>query len=155
VARGSVFSGKPDAVEVIPGLHVGAAPDRRAVATLARAGVSHVLDLRNDAPRLASPWPRHVTVEVYGLTEYQAPSADALRAIARRGAELLASGATVFIHCREGIQRAPMVACAVLVESGWSLADAYRVVRTKRPVTAMSEAQLQVLRTIKASGDAP
>ena len=48
-----------------------------------------------------------------------------------------------------------MVACAVLVESGWSLADAYRIVRTKRPVTAMSEAQLQVLRTIKASNDAP
>lgn len=154
MGRGSFFLGRSDAVEVIPGLYIGADPDRRAVAALSRAGVSHVVDLRSDASRV-SRWPGEVTVEVCGLAEYQAPSAEDLRKIASRGAELLSSGATVFIHCREGIQRAPMVACAVLMEAGWTLADAFRLVSTRRPVTAMSEVQLRVLRELDANRGAP
>ena len=133
----------------MPGLYIGSAPDRRSSAALARAGVSHVIDLRSDAGQATSRWPEGVTVWPSALVEYQAPSVDTLRDIARQVAELLTSGATVFVHCREGIQRAPMVACAVLMETGWSLSDAYRLVSARRPVTAMSEGQLRVLREVE------
>lgn len=94
-------------------------------------------------------WPKSVAVERWGLAEYEAPSAQALEAVARRTADLLNAHENVLVHCREGVQRAPMVACAVLIETGWSLADAYRLVNARRPVTAMSEGQLRVLREVE------
>jgi protein-tyrosine phosphatase len=114
-----------------------------------------VLDLRGEAGDIPSRWPKGITVESCGLPEYEAPSAETLDWISRRTAGLLETGATVFVHCREGIQRAPMVACAVLMHTGWSLGDAYRLVTTRRPVTAMSEAQLRVLREVEQGRGAP
>ncbi len=141
--------GKPNFAEILPGMYIGAAPDRRTASMLAKAGVSHVIDLRVDAAGRPSLWPSNVTVWPCALIEYEAPTVDSLRDIARQVAELVSSGATVFIHCREGIQRAPMVACAALVQTGWSVAEAYRLVNSRRPATAMSEAQLRVLRTLE------
>jgi protein-tyrosine phosphatase len=149
VRRGGLFS-KLDAVEIVPGLYIGAAPDRRSVSTLSRAGVSQVVDVRADADRVHVRWPERVNVESCSLVEYQAPSAATLEALADRIAGLLEAGETVFVHCREGIQRAPLVACAVLIATNWSLADAFRIVSARRPITGMSAAQLQVLREVEA-----
>jgi protein-tyrosine phosphatase len=38
-------------------------------------------------------------------------------------ASLVAQGEVVYIHCRVGVQRAPLVACAGLMQMGWSLPD--------------------------------
>lgn len=149
VRRGGLF-GKVDAAEIVPGLYIGAAPDGRSTSALVRAGVSHVLDVRADAAQGRASWPAHVSLASCGLVEYEAPGAETLAAIADKIVGLMASGTTVFVHCREGIQRAPMVACAALMATGWSLADAFRIVSTRRPVTAMSAAQLQVLRELEA-----
>jgi protein-tyrosine phosphatase len=143
VRRGGLF-GTLDAAEIVPGLYIGAAPDRRSTSALVRAGVSHVMDVRADAAQDRARWPAEVSVEFRGLIEYAAPAVETLAAIADKIAGLMASGTTVFVHCREGIQRAPMVA------TGWSLADAFRIVSTRRPITAMSAAQLQVLRELEA-----
>jgi protein-tyrosine phosphatase len=149
VRRGGLF-GTLDAAEIVPGLYIGAAPDRRSTSALVRAGVSHVMDVRADAAQDRARWPAEVSVEFRGLIEYAAPAVETLAAIADKIAGLMASGTTVFVHCREGIQRAPMVACATLMATGWSLADAFRIVSTRRPITAMSAAQLQVLRELEA-----
>jgi protein-tyrosine phosphatase len=141
----------PDAVEIIPGFHVGAQPSRRAAREMAAAGVSHVIDLRADTSAGRSPWPESVKVISYPLVEYAAPDLPALLGITRHVAALVESGETVYVHCREGIQRAPMVACAVLVHMGWSLADAYQLVNSRRGVTALSEAQLTVLHEMEAA----
>jgi protein-tyrosine phosphatase len=141
--------GKSDAVEVVPGLYIGSAPDRRSSASLARAGVTHVIDLRGGTHDATGQWPNGVAVECWGLAEYEAPSAKRLKAVTQRTVDLLNERGTVLVHCREGVQRAPMVACAVLIETGWSLGDAYRLVSSRRPVTAMSEGQLRVLREVE------
>jgi hypothetical protein len=70
--------------------------------------------------------------------------------ITKQIASLIESGETVYVHCRAGVQRAPMVACAVLVQMGWSLADAFRLVSSRRGITAMNEVQLAVLRNLDA-----
>jgi atypical dual specificity phosphatase len=139
--------GGVDAVEVIPGLRMGAAPTRRAARKLAHAGVTHAIDLRGQEDAAAvTIWPQDVFTHSYPLEEYKAPDIVELQQVSSDIASLIAQGEVVYVHCRAGIQRAPTVACAVLMQMGWSLADAYRVVRSCRAVTAMSEDQLGVLR---------
>jgi rhodanese-related sulfurtransferase len=143
---GRNFSGV-DAVEVIPGLRMGAAPSRRAARRLARAGVTHAIDLRSREHGAAvTIWPEDVFTHSYPLDEYEAADVADLRQVSSDVASLIAQGEVVYVHCRAGVQRAPTVACAVLMQMGWSLADAYRVVSSRRAVAAMSEAQLAVLR---------
>jgi Dual specificity phosphatase, catalytic domain len=140
----------PDAVEIIPGLHMGAAPSRRAARAIAAAGVSYAVDLRADVSVGSSPWPDTVQVFSCPLLEYEAPDLPALLGITRQIASLIDSGEIVYVHCRAGVQRAPMVACAVLVHMGWDLPDAFRLVSSRRGITAMNEAQLAVLRELSA-----
>ena len=139
--------GGMDAVEVIPGLQMGAAPSRRAARRLAHAGVTHAIDLRGREDAVAvAIWPEDVFTHSYPLEEYEAPDIAELQQVSGDVASLIAQGEVIYLHCRAGIQRAPTVACAVLMQMGWSLADAYRVVSSRRAVAAMSEEQLAVLR---------
>jgi predicted protein tyrosine phosphatase len=136
-----------DADEVLPGLILGSQPSRRGAKWLLRAGLTHVVDLRVETGGSPS-WPASVTVIRFPLAEYQAPSADALDSIGATVAQLLGEEAVVLVHCREGIQRGPLVVCAALLHLGWPLSDAARLVRARRPLAAMSEAQLEVLRAV-------
>jgi hypothetical protein len=141
--------GGVDAVEVVPGLRMGAAPSRHAARKLARSGVTHAIDLRGrDDAAAATIWPEDVFTHSYPLDEYEAPDVAELRQVSSGVASLITQGEVVYIHCRAGIQRAPMVVCAVLLQMGWSLGDAYRVVSSRRAVAAMSEEQLAVLRKL-------
>jgi protein-tyrosine phosphatase len=80
------------------------------------------------------------------MVEYEAPDIEELRRTSSDVARLIQQGEIVYVHCRAGIQRAPLVACAVLMQMGWSLTDAYRVVSSRRAATTISEEQLVVLR---------
>jgi Dual specificity phosphatase, catalytic domain len=149
--RGAHFA-SPDAVEVLPGLYIGAEPGRRAGRLLAKAGVTHAVDLRSSPPA-ASPWPEGVTVLRFPLLEYEAPGVEALDLVSKQVVGLTLQGAVVYIHCRAGVQRAPMVACAVLVQMGWPLSDAFQLIRQRRAVTALSDPQVAVLRELRARVD--
>ena len=140
----------PDAVEVIPGLHLGAAPSRRAARALTWSGVSYAIDLRTGGVR-GSPWPESVQTFSCPLAEYEAPAPATLRAISRQIAALIAYGEIVYVHCRAGVQRAPTVACAVLMQMGWRLPDAFRLVGSRRSVAALSETQLKALKRTGAT----
>jgi Dual specificity phosphatase, catalytic domain len=149
--RGGYFAA-PDAVEIVPGLHIGAEPGRRAGRALAKAGVTQAVDLRGDdvAP---SPWPSNVTVLRFPLAEYEAPGVDPLDRLSKQVSVLIQEGEVVYIHCRAGVQRAPMVACAVLLQMGWSLPDAFQLVRRRRAIAALSDAQVAVLRELRKRVD--
>jgi hypothetical protein len=141
--------GRMDAVEVIPGLRMGAAPSRRAARKLARAGVTHAIDLRGrEDAAVTGIWPEDVFTHSYPLEEYEAPDIAELRQVSSDVASLIGQGEVVYVHCRAGIQRAPTVACAALMQMGWSLADAFRVVSSRRAVAAMTEGQLAILRQL-------
>jgi hypothetical protein len=137
----------PDAVEIIPGLHMGSAPSKRAARAIAHSGVSYAVDLRA-SPEGESPWPRSVQTVSCPFEEYQAPSLEALNGVSKQVASLIEAGEIVYVHCREGIQRAPLVACAVLLQMGWTLPNAFRLVSSRRAAAAMSDAQLAVLREL-------
>jgi hypothetical protein len=138
----------PDAVEVILGLHIGGAPSRRVVKLMTRTGVSCVVDLRVDQPD-GSPWPDSVHSYSYPLAEYGAPPVGMLNAISKHVSELIEGGEIVYLHCRAGVQRAPMVACAVLMQMGWPLADSYRLVASRRLAAALTKDQLDTLKSLE------
>jgi len=51
----------------------------------------------------------------------------------------------LFIHCREGVGRAPSVAASLLISEGLSVSDALRVVLTGRAVSDINSLQLKSL----------
>jgi protein-tyrosine phosphatase len=141
---------RPSVVEIVPGLHIGALPTKRVVRRLVRAGVTHAVDLRVlDAASEGIRWPHGVVRLHRPLIEFAAPSVDTLTLVSSDVAHLVQQGQVVFVHCREGVQRAPMVACAALLRMGWSLAEAHRLVSARRPVMAMSDGQFRVLRQLE------
>jgi len=58
--------------------------------------------------------------------------------IARQAA---AQGKKVFVHCHMGINRGPSTAFAILLDRGWSPAEAFDLVRSKRPIAAVYYAE--------------
>ncbi|MBJ7596308.1 MAG: dual specificity protein phosphatase family protein [Candidatus Dormibacteraeota bacterium] len=115
---------------------------------MVRAGVSCVVDLRA-AGRPDSPWPDEVQVLACPLAEYAAPDVATVAEISRQVALLIEGGGVAFLHCRAGVQRAPLVACSVLMQMGWGLPAAFRLVASRRTQSAMSDQQLEVLRTLE------
>jgi protein-tyrosine phosphatase len=146
--RGGGYFAPPDAVEVLPGLHIGAEPGHRAARVLAKAGITQAVDLRSNTAS-PSPWPGGVTVLRHPLVEYQAPRVDELDRLSQQVADLIQQGEIVYLHCRAGIQRAPLVACAVLVQMGWALPEAFQLIRRRRAAADLSDSQVAVLRELR------
>jgi protein-tyrosine phosphatase len=111
------------------------------MAEVARAGVTHILDMQiefDDTP-LAKP---------LGLNVLWNPTDDDF---APKSAELLqrgvdfavkaleANSTKLLIHCAAGVHRAPMMALAVLCSLSWTMADAKRLIAGKRPVVDFAD----------------
>lgn len=105
------------------------------MAAVARAGVTHILDMQVefDDTLLAEPcgivvlW--NPTIDDFQPKPpevFQRGVAFALEALDQEGSKLL-------IHCAAGVHRAPMMALAVLSSLSWKLGDAQNLIETKRP----------------------
>jgi protein-tyrosine phosphatase len=111
------------------------------MAAVARAGITHILDMQiefDDTP-LAEP---------HGITVLWNPTDDdfqlkppelfesgvdfALQALDQNGSKL-------FIHCAAGVHRAPMMALAVLCSLGWKLGEAMELIERKRPAADFAD----------------
>ena len=149
--RLQVLRRRLDAVEIVPGLWIGSAPSPSQAAELVVNGVDAVVDLRAEEDARQVAWPDGVTVEVAaGLRDHGTPTIAELRDAATMVKTLMGHGCTVLVHCRAGLERAPTVACAVLVLQGWSLDEAYRRVTERRPQALPTDGQLASLRALAA-----
>jgi protein-tyrosine phosphatase len=105
------------------------------MAQVASVGVTHILDMQvefDDTP-LAAP---------HGITVLWNPIDDDFRPkspeVLQRGVDfaldaLDEEGTKVFVHCAAGVHRAPMMTLAILCSLSWTLADAVRLIETRRP----------------------
>ncbi len=136
-----------DASEVMPGLLVGSAPDAAQCAELVRRGVTHVVDLRAEVAN-EGHWPSSVAVRRMPVVDHRAPDAGELADLAREVVGALGREEVVLIHCHAGMGRAATAACAVLMEIGYSLTEAYGTVRDARPVIAPTTPQIALLQQL-------
>ncbi|HEY3927192.1 MAG TPA: dual specificity protein phosphatase [Candidatus Koribacter sp.] len=115
------------------------------MAEVARAGVTHVIDMQiefDDTPLgrehgvevLWNPADDDFKPKPYGLFE--------------RGVEFALKAmeddeAKVYIHCAAGVHRAPMMTLAVMRAMGWELEDAMEVIQSRRYVVDFADVYVQ------------
>jgi len=111
------------------------------MAEVARAGVTHVIDMQAefDDTRLGKAagvevlWnPVDDDFQLKGAEVFERGVDFALRALEDPKAKL-------FVHCAAGVHRAPMMALAVLCAMGHKLSDARRLIQTKRYVVDFAD----------------
>jgi len=115
------------------------------MADVARAGVTHILDMQiefDDTP-LAEP---------YGIAVLWNPTDDDFQAkpveMFDRGVEfaleaLDREGSKLFIHCAAGVHRAPMMTLAVLGALGWDVDEAMTLIEGRRPVADFADVYVE------------
>jgi protein-tyrosine phosphatase len=115
------------------------------MAAVARAGVTHILDMQIefDDTALAEP---------YGIDVLWNPIDDDFQPkppeIFQRGVEfalraLDEEDTKVFIHCAAGVHRAPMMTLAVLCSLGWKLDAAAQLIEARRPAVDFADVYVQ------------
>jgi predicted protein tyrosine phosphatase len=127
-------------------LAVSRAPRRSDWKTIARAGVTSVVDLRAELMDRGEQ-ARRYRIEYLRLPieEYTAPSEAVLARLSAWIAERMDAGQQVLVFCREGRGRSPMVACSALLRQGWTLGAAYMALRRARPEASLNRAQDELL----------
>tara|TARA_B100000212_G_scaffold325350_1_gene286942 strand:- start:3965 stop:5608 length:1644 start_codon:yes stop_codon:yes gene_type:complete len=80
------------------------------------------------------------------ITEYKSPSLMQLEEGADYIYRVINQGSKIYIHCREGISRAPLFACAYLVKYlNFTTDESIEYIKRKRPFINILEGQLLVL----------
>jgi protein-tyrosine phosphatase len=111
------------------------------MAQVARAGVTHIVDMQIefDDTQLAAP---------HGITVLWNPIDDDFQPkspeVFQRGVDfaldtLDQEGTKLFVHCAAGVHRAPMMTLAILCSLSWNLADALRLIEVRRPVVDFAD----------------
>ena len=111
------------------------------MAEVARAGVTHVIDMQMEFDDTALGERAGVKVLWNPVDDDFEPKP---REIFERGVRFAMGAledpqAKLFVHCAAGVHRAPMMALAVLCATGYSLEQAKRLIQTKRYVVDFAE----------------
>jgi protein-tyrosine phosphatase len=59
--------------------------------------------------------------------------------------ERIGHGEKVYVHCLHGVGRGPLLGCCVLMESGYTAADALKLLKTRRWQASPNQEQLAAL----------
>jgi len=141
---------RPDYARVAPWLLVGPVLDASGYAHLASEGVTHVLDLRSEASddpavmrSLKLGW-RRVPID-----DRAAPTREQLADI-NAWLDANEEQPVVYVHCEGGLGRAPTIATALLMQRGFTRAEAHRFILAVRPVASPTPDQDAWLTTMEA-----
>jgi protein-tyrosine phosphatase len=118
------------------------------MAELARAGITHIIDMQiefDDTP----------LAERYGITVLWNPTDDDFQfkppEIFQKGVDfalqaLDESGSKLYVHCAAGVHRAPMMTLAILCSAGWDLDEAMQLIEARRPVVDFADVYVRSVR---------
>lgn len=111
------------------------------MAEVARAGVTHIIDMQIefDDTRLADPLGIEVLWNAIDDDFQPKPAQVFQRGVDFALQALDEPGTKLFIHCAAGVHRAPMMALAVLCSLGWKLKDAMNLIEARRPVVDFAD----------------
>ncbi|MGA9533851.1 MAG: dual specificity protein phosphatase [Anaerolineales bacterium] len=119
--------------EITPQLHVGGQYLRRGWRLLQERGVTAVINMRSEFDdRAAGIAPaRYLHLPTI---DNMAPTYEHLRSGVEFIEHELARGGRVYVHCEAGVGRAPTMAAAFLTSRGATPAEAWSLLRSKRPI---------------------
>ena len=111
------------------------------MAAVARAGITHVIDMQIefDDTALAEPYGIEVCWNPIDDDFEPKPAAVFERGVEFALAALEDDGAKLFVHCAAGVHRAPMMTLALLAVLGWPLEDAMGLIEGRRPTADFAE----------------
>ena len=111
------------------------------MAVVARAGISHIIDMQiefDDTP-LAEPHGIEVLWNPVDDDFHPKPPELFKRGVDFALQALENEDARVFIHCAAGVHRAPMMTLALLGAMGWDLEAAIATISSRRPLADFAE----------------
>jgi protein-tyrosine phosphatase len=111
------------------------------MAQVARAGVTHVIDMQIEFDDTPLAEPHGISVLWNPIDDdFQPKSPDVFQRGVDFALEALDEAETkVFIHCAAGIHRAPMMTLAILCSLGWKVGDALQLIEARRPVVDFAD----------------
>lgn len=118
--------------QITPNMHVGGQHNARGLARLRERGVSAVISLRgelDDRERGVAP-ARYLYLPT---VDNHAPTLEQLKTGVAFIQQEIEQGGSVYIHCWEGVGRAPTMAAAYLVSTGLSPDEAWEQICRVRP----------------------
>ena len=111
------------------------------MAALARAGITHVIDMQiefDDRP-LAERYEVQVLWNAVD-DDFQPKPPEIFKRGVKFALEALENNESkIYIHCAAGVHRAPMMTLAILRAMGWELDDAKRLLQSRRPVVDLAD----------------
>jgi protein-tyrosine phosphatase len=115
------------------------------MATVARAGVTHIIDMQIefDDTALAKKHGIHVLWNAVDDDFQPKPPEIFQRGVDFAREALDEPGTKLFIHCAAGVHRAPMMALAVLCSLSWKLEDAMSLIEARRPVVDFADVYVE------------
>jgi protein-tyrosine phosphatase len=137
-------------VTVVPGLRIGSVANRHQARRVVAKGVNCVVDLRPDTFDPVT-WPDGIIFTRIAMPRDRSPSTHELLEAAAFVGSLMRFGNELLLHCENGLERAPMVACAVLLLQGCSMTEAKERLAACRPNADLRLDQLTVLRDLQAA----
>jgi rhodanese-related sulfurtransferase len=145
-----------DIAWITPTLALGAGPDARRHRDLERAGVTAILDLREDFERGAGhdlPGVDDGALKIYRIriVDTTAPTQAQLHEGAEWVLAELGRDGKVLVCCRVGAQRSATMVTAVLVRLGYGVREAFTLVNAKRRIANPNRAQVRALREFSES----
>ena len=110
------------------------------MASIAKAGITHILDMQIEFDDTALAEPFGIEV-LWNPTDddFEPKPAELFEGGVKFGLAALEADGKLFIHCAAGVHRAPMMALALLGTMGWELRDAKRLIEARRPVADFPE----------------
>lgn len=140
---------------ITPQIILGGQPARRHLIKLAQAGVTGVINMREE-------YSYRDEIGLTNLNYLELPTADNTPPTAQdlqRGVEFIRNeieqGGSVYIHCWEGLGRAPSMVAAYFISQGDMPEEAWSRIRRARPFIRPTEGQIEALAVFAESQHDP
>jgi dual specificity MAP kinase phosphatase len=111
---------------------------------LKKLGIKSIIDLREDHEKSKVSIPHEISYYSFSIKDDSAPESTSFHILASLMDECLQKG-NIYVHCRLGRGRAPMVVIAYLISKGLTLENAYQTVYDVRPYTYLNLIQKKSL----------
>jgi protein-tyrosine phosphatase len=111
---------------------------------LKKLSVKSIIDLREDREKSRVSIPHGINYYSFPIKDDSAPEPTSFHVLTSLVDECFQKG-NVYVHCRLGRGRAPMVVIAYLISKGLTLETAYQTVYDVRPYTCLNPIQKKSL----------